>query len=357
MSAQHQVSIFKVATMYMGAVIGAGFASGQEIMQFFTVYGRDAYKELILVTLLFSYLGASTLYLAVKLRTNHYLDLVRYLLGPRSGVLFDGLIMAMLLGGVGIMLSGSGAVFEEHLHLPAWLGIALVAAINYLILWRGLAGVLGINAVLVPVKITIIVVLCLLIVNSQNTMDIGFGLENILIEHTSRTWFMSGILYVSYNMILVLAVLATLGPGLSRVKAVTGGAMGGIGLGLTAAVLCWAGLALLPGILNYQVPTIYMAELVIGAWKYPMGFLIWLAILTTALANTHGLAARWGMPGSARYRWAALGILVLALPAAMVDFDRLVGVVYPMFGYAGLLMMLALMLAPIRYKLAHRHYR
>ncbi|MDO3677624.1 hypothetical protein [Paenibacillus ehimensis] len=34
------VSILQIAATYTGTVVGAGFASGQSIMQFFTVYGH-----------------------------------------------------------------------------------------------------------------------------------------------------------------------------------------------------------------------------------------------------------------------------------------------------------------------------
>jgi uncharacterized membrane protein YkvI len=331
--------------MYIGSVIGAGFASGQEISQFFIVHGGNALREVILVTLLFSYLGASILYLAVKLKTNNYLSLINRLLGKKVGYFFDLLSMAMLLGGLSVMFSGSGAVFEEHLKIDAWLGIALVALINGVVMLKGLHGVLWINAILVPVKITAIFILCLLVIHTQNKTgclpDPGQPVEKIF-----RSWVWSGILYVSYNMMLVLAVLATLGKSISIPKAAAGGVIGGVGLGLTAGIMCLAGIALWPKILAYKVPTIYMAGMIHESIKLPIGLLIWLAILTTAVANTHGLAARIAAPGSIKYKLAGLCVTLLAIPLSLVDFDRLVNTIYPVFGYAGLVIIAALLLAP-----------
>jgi len=76
LSLSKQISVLKIAAMYMGAVIGAGFASGQEIMQFIIVHGRDGIKEVLLVTFLFCYLGAIILYLSKKLKTDNYLILI-----------------------------------------------------------------------------------------------------------------------------------------------------------------------------------------------------------------------------------------------------------------------------------------
>jgi uncharacterized membrane protein YkvI len=47
----------KISTAYIGAVIGAGFASGQEIMQFFILHDGKGLTGAVLATLLFSYLG------------------------------------------------------------------------------------------------------------------------------------------------------------------------------------------------------------------------------------------------------------------------------------------------------------
>lgn len=334
------VSMFKIATMYIGAVIGAGFASGQEILQFFVVQGENALWEIIMVTLLFSYLGALILYLSVKLQTNNYLNLIHKLLGKKGGLLYDWLSIAVLLGGLSVMFSGSGAVFEEHLKLDAWLGITLMILINGIVIICGLHGVLWVNAILVPVKITVIAILCLIVIH----MKAGWP-DQIQYVDSTRSWIWSGILYVSYNIILVLAVLATLGKSVSLPRAVAGGVAGGVGLGLTAGIMCFAGIALWPVILNYQVPTIYMAGTVHQALKWPVGLLIWLAILTTAICNTHGLAARIAYPGTTKYKLAGLGVTLLAIPLSMVDFDRLVGMIYPVFGYAGLIIIVALLLA------------
>ena len=54
-------SIFALASVYVGTVIGAGFASGQEILQFFGKYGYKGIPGIIVITILFSLLGASVL--------------------------------------------------------------------------------------------------------------------------------------------------------------------------------------------------------------------------------------------------------------------------------------------------------
>jgi len=231
------------------------------------------------------------------------------------------------------------------LFAPAWLGICMIVLVNCLVVLGGLQGVIWINAVLVPIKIVALFLVCILTINAHDAL----GMMNNITEpavSVQRHWVWSGLLYVSYNMILVVAVLSTLGKSITVRKAVIGGAVGGAALGATAGVVCLAGISLYPEIINYKVPTLYMAGIIGKGFKVPIGVLIWLAIVTTAVANMHGLAARVAGPGSKRYKTIGIGVTIMAIPLSLMEFDRLVGTVYPLFGYAGLLIILLLLIAP-----------
>lgn len=342
---QDQISTIKIAAMYMGAVIGAGFASGQEIMQFIVVHGSDGLKEIFLVTFLFCYLGAEILYLSEKFKTNNYLILINYLVGKKIAKLLDIISLLMLAGGLSVMLSGGGAVFSEHFNVAAWYGILIIVFINCWVLLCGLQGVVWVNVILVPLKIIAILLISLLVIRIQNAPAI-INITVQTTENTYRHWFISGLLYVSYNMILVIAVLSTIGKGISSKKAVAGGVLGGLGLGVTAGIMLLAGLTVYPEIKEYKVPMLYMAGIIGAGVKGVMGLLIWAAILTTTIANAHGFAARLAEPGSGRYKIIGIGVTLLAMPLARFDFDKLVAVIYPIFGYAGLLLIIVLIIGP-----------
>jgi len=341
------ISVFKIAAMYVGAVIGAGFASGQEIMQFFTVYGIKGLWGVVVASLLLAYLGASILYLSVQYGTGNYLLLINNLTAPWVAKIFDLLSMAMLLAGLSVMLSGSGAVFSEYLKITAWPGVLFLLFIVNLVLTGGMTGVIRFNSWLVPVKLAAIIIVSLLVlVIFKGATPSPEGISSSFFVSPGN-WFLSGVLYVSYNMILVLAVLSTLGDRVTSRRAVAGGVVGGVVLGIAVGVLLLAQLKLYPAIAGYKVPVLFMAGEIGDMFRIPVAILIWLAILTTAVANAHGLAARFAPPGSLKYKLVGGGCTLLALPLARLDFDRLVGTIYPVFGYAGLLMMFVLLVNPL----------
>lgn len=238
-------SVYKVMALYLGAVIGAGFASGQEILQFFIVFGAEGIKGVALAAVLFGYLGGLVMVLAVYTGSSNYSDIYRKILGKIPGRIMDILCIAMLPGGLVVMLAGGGAVFSEHLGLPGLAGTALIALVTITVLSGGMRGVVSANAVLVPLKVAVILLICLVtLIYSPNPTESGSGGA---VSYGSRVnWAWSAILYVSYNMVVPLAVLSSLGKSVSLRAGLAGGALGGLVLGAVVAVVAITGLGFIP---------------------------------------------------------------------------------------------------------------
>ena len=76
--------IVRVAFTYIGTVVGAGFASGQEILQFFTRYGWLASLTIALSTMLFIWIGIKLMLMAHDLKAESYEDLNQVLFGRKN---------------------------------------------------------------------------------------------------------------------------------------------------------------------------------------------------------------------------------------------------------------------------------
>lgn len=345
--------LIKVIATYMGAVIGAGFASGQEIMQFFIVFGQCGLWGVVLATTLFSYLGALILYLAVNNRFTSYREMLYFLLGPSIASFMDVLSLIMLAGGLGVMLAGSGAVFSEQLGLPAWLGSVATALVTGMVIMGSLQRVMIANVILVPLKIVVILVVALIALVLH-----GLPSGQLLAEATGPTvagnWVWSAILYVSYNMIVPVAVLASLGRSVTTRVGVWGGILGGLGMGVAAGLITLVGLSFYPMIMLYEIPLLYIAGNLNEGLRVMLSVLIWLAILTTAIANAHGFASRLDPDQGRHYKLAGLGITGVALTLSGMDFSLLVRTLYPLFGYAGLILLVALLVVPVYRRLLQR---
>lgn len=337
-------TVYKIAALYTGAVIGAGFASGQEILQFFIIFKEKGLWGVLLASILFTCLGGLVMFLAVSIKSNNYTDVYRLVLGKIPGRIMDVLSLIMLPGGLVVMLAGGSAVFSEHLGLPGWLGTLLIACITIAVLSRGLQGVVSANAALVPIKVLVILLICffsLIYAPGCTTSEMYGGAS-----YAGRiNWLWSAVLYVSYNMVVPVAVLSSLGGRVSVREGVLGGAAGGMAIGFVTGMVFLAGLNYFPEIAGYEVPLLYIAGQLGTAVKMALGPLIWLAILTTAIADAHGFASRFDEAHSQRYKNIGAATVIMAVPISTLKFSFLVSFLYPLFGYVGLLLLLALLVA------------
>jgi uncharacterized membrane protein YkvI len=330
-----------VTAAVIGTMAGAGFASGQELVQFFLCLGPRAPAALALMAVLLSLAAGLARYLAGQWRTQCYRDFLVVLLGSWAKPA-DLATAAFLFGGVAIMLAGSGAVARQYFGLPPLAGsLACVAVASLAGLGRG-RGLLLLNAILVPVMLLIMVVAAGTIIFHRAgplpavpPLPAG-GL-------VSNSWFLNAGLYVAYNM-LGLAVLLTSLPGR---QGVAGAGLGGLLLGGVAYLLVTAMAGLSPAALRSELPLLHLVAGIHAGMPRLFALALWLAMVTTAASDLFGLVSRLNqIPGLTPVR-AVTGVWVLAVPVAGCGFITLVSWIYPFFGYLGLVF---LVLALVRYQ-------
>lgn len=325
--------IFQVAATYVGAVMGAGFASGQEIQQFFINFGGMGLIGILISTALFAILGWIMLDLQNRWRVASYAEFFEYLLGKKWGSRMDILVSLLLFIGMTAMMSGAGAVFQQYFDLSPWLGIILTALVIALALWFKGEGVLWINTMLIPLKFIFCMGIAMwAVLFAGDTKGISVEITTNPLIHN---WLFSGILYVSFNLTLAMVVFASLGKEVQKSEARIGAVFGGAALGMFALVI---GLALLrfPQVSGFEIPMVAVAG---GLGPWPAFFyviVLWLAMLTAAIGNGFSLINHMEKKLKINYKSGALLLLLLVVPLSGVQFSMIVKTIYPIFGYLGL---------------------
>lgn len=334
----------KIGATFMGAVIGAGFATGQEIIQFFTLFSVKGFWGIIFATAMFCFLGTKTLLITKQIRGDSYYDFINFYYGSKVTVLVDLVLALILLVGLGVMLSGSGALFQEHLNLPYSWGVAILVSCTVLVLLGGVERLQKINIVLMPLLMLFTVTLSLAIILANP--GLSQGQEAIPGPRVASHWLIASMLYVGYNMLLTIVILSSLGHSLKKKIYVAGGIGGGLGLGILALLVYFVSMAYMPEVVNYQVPMLYIASYLSPVFQRAYIFIIWIAILTTAIANAFGFAKRV----EARTGWSPglVGLLATlgVIPIATVEFKDLVSYVYPVLGYLGVIVFISMVVRP-----------
>lgn len=326
----------RIAAVYVGTVVGAGFATGQEILQFFTYFGLRGLVAQVLATGLFALFGVIVLDMGRKLQAQSHQPLIERAGGEWLGGAIDWLITFFLFGALAVMIAGSGAVFAEQFHLPRLLGTVAMALAAGATVLLGLRGVVAAISAVAPVLVVSVLGISLYTLFSQGLAP---GALAFFAPARAATpwWPVSALLYVSYNLVLAISVLGPLGAAAAAPRHLRlGGLLGGLTLGLSAVAINLGLLAGLPETAAYEVPMLELVRRFPPAIQFGYSLVLWAEVYTTAVGSLYGLAARLVGPGTARYRRFVIGASLAALGAGQVGFSKMVGVLFPLVGYAGL---------------------
>lgn len=324
--------------------MGAGFASGQEILQFFGFYGTRGMVGVLLAAGLFTLVGGVILRLGRELAATSYRELVEGVAGPYLGRVFDGAITFFLFGILAAMAAGSGALFREQFGLPGLLGGGLLLAATALTVLLGLHGVIASLSFVAPVLLASVFLVSLQVLRTT-PVHTGWARPDLALL---PSWWLAALVYAAYNLLLASPILAPLGTAAAPGAIGPGALLGGIGLGAGALAILLTLLAQVPAALEVEVPMVLAAGAVHPAARVAYGVVLLAEVYTTAVASLYGLVARFVDEAHPARRAAVILTAAAAWAASLIGFARLVRHVYALAGVVGLALFATLLWQAVR---------
>ncbi|MGO4730038.1 YkvI family membrane protein [Paenibacillus sp. 2KB_22] len=321
--------VLQIAFTYIGTVVGAGFATGQEILQFFTQYGKWATVTIGLSTILFVWLGTKMMLIAHDTGSRSYEDLNKHLFGPKAGKWITWVTLLILIGVNSVMLAGAGSVFVEHLGLHYQTGLIVTLVGTYLLLGRGIQAILQMNSIVVPMML----LLSLLMITSTIHHPGASRFITLTTDSNPIQVWLSPLLYSSFNLALAQAVLVPVGNQIrSRNVLKWGGVLGGIGVGFMLMAAHFAMSAQMPGIIQFEIPMGSIAFQLGWAVQSVYVSLIFMEIFSTFVADIYGMTLQLRQHIRVHPRFITLTIMLLCYSLSQFGFSSLLSILYPIFG-------------------------
>lgn len=307
-------------------MIGAGFASGQEIVKFFVDFGSMGVWGAVLGGSIIALVGGFTTNIVNKNNISNYGDLLSFMFPQKIAKLMDIIIFISIWVSLGVMFIGSSNILFEQFGIPVFMGVGIISTVICLFLWVGIDGLLRANSVLVP----FLIILTLF----SSTYYLVNPLPCLQVKSSLLpNWWVSGILYATLNMLLGIVIITSLKEENKKIP-LSGGILGGVILGVLSLLIIKS-LSLLPHSMLYtEMPLLTLSlsiNKVIGN-LYIIGLLV--AMLTTALADTHSVCKR--LERRFTYRKALPIIIISTFVFIPFKFSVLVGFLYPVIGYIGI---------------------
>lgn len=344
--------LVRVAT-YAGAIIafliGSGFATGQEILQYFTSYGyAGIFGTGLLVLLLMSYVAVEFFIVGQAKKFEKPSRIFHYYCGKYLGTFFDYFSVLFVFLSFTVMVAGAGAVFEEHYGMSKYFGGVGLAIVVGLSVWFGLKNLVDVIGKIGPLIVVVAVGLGLMGI-LRNPSGIAEGqalLPTLDLTQASTNWFMSGLSYVGFCMLWLAAFLTALSKTARNRKEATAGALTGATVFSLACVI--VGLGLLANITRVggtEIPMLVLAADINPILAAGISVMILAGIYTTAVPLLWTVSSRFYADRTPGFKYLTVILAVAGtVIGLLLPFSQMVNLVYVVNGYVGILL-LVLMLA------------
>lgn len=337
--------ILIIGLAYFGVTVGAGFGSGQEILQYYVSYGW------------WGLAGAAVNLLIMPLTAMAILQYGSYFRAQSHGRVFDsitssfmakfmdyGLSAAQFCIGF-VMLAGAGSNLHQQFGLPLWVGSALMVV---LMIGAGMfdADRVG-NIIGMITPAMIIVILCAAgysILTFTGTLGEvhSFAIENA--TSTLPNWFLATVNYTGLSMFSGIAMAIIIGgQNWSPQAAGWGGFLGGSTFGILLVLMSIGLLLSIEDVYTSDLPTLALVNEMSPVLGVFAAIATYLMIFSTSLGVFYSLGKRLAAPRPQHYRMIFIAVSLVGFILSFLPFRELVNSVFPWLGWLGIIFILVLL--------------
>lgn len=331
------VSVFSVAMAIIGTVIGAGYASGQELMQYFGDYGDMAVPGLVVTGVCFFLYGMIGMLTARRMNNGNYAEVMAPMKNKFIGIALDVALVLFLYGILVIMVAGAGALFQAQFGTSTYVGSGTLIVITIVACWWGTKSIVAGMNIAVPILIVgAIIVAALVIINPQADPEVSRAIPRTP-NPMLGNWFTAGVNYVTFNMLAACCAVIPLAITFKNNVKVFASA------GLAALILVGlAGMLVMGIVANYAVvqgealPMLALAKGISPVIGYLYAIFMFAAVFSTAIGLMLALTERFKTLSFYKPHYdrpVTVVMMVATLAMSKVGFITLVGTIYPFYGW------------------------
>lgn len=333
-------NILRLSGAFAAGGIGCGFATGQEVMQFFTAQGIMGIAGVVVSTIFFSWMGA----LFMRHGYNHSLDTpvktFEFYYGERIGRAVELLVQVFIFGTYVIMVSGGGSILHQCFGVPQTIGRTVLIVLGFFTVCLGLVRFLDLISFIgtALAVLTVIVGIVSFIPRAGLLPEMAQASQSLEITKTSGGWLWSAILYPSFNSLAIVILSCRAGcEAKSSKEATLGGLIGGILFGLAIFAQNLGLLANIKTVFMADIPTVALVATISPVFESILAITIFIGIYSAGIPMLWSIGAHFAEDRTRRFTLVTLALSVLAFILGSVsNFKSLINTIYPASGYLAL---------------------
>lgn len=343
--------ILKISLAFVGLVVGAGFSTGQEIIQYFISFGTVGFWGAVLAGVITVISGGVIIQTGSYFLARDHRPVFKNVSHPVVSTLVDWSITLTLFGIGFVMLAGAGSTLEQQLGLPEWAGAAIMTA---LVMMTGMLDVDRVSDIISWITPVIVVAVVIAFIYTMFNIPEDFGFINDIASQAAspvQPWWLSAINYSCMALMLGVSMCLVIGGNTPTPRIAGWGGLGG-GTLFTVLLLMMAIILLfnIEEIGDSEVPMLSMFGSMHPLLGLLMVLFIYGMIFNTAIGMFYALGRRLTTRCPSLYKPVFLVTCLVGYAVSFAGFSELLSWVYPAIGYIGIIMITVLVLWWFRHR-------
>ncbi|MBD7912244.1 YkvI family membrane protein [Clostridium cibarium] len=324
--------------------IGAGFATGQEVLQFFTTSGANGIIAAVIFLALMSGLTYILYGIGQKKKFGNPYDVFEYYCGKVIGQVYIWYTVVLVYAIFVVMLAGAGATINQYYGIPTYVGTGVIALLSLGTVVLGVEKLIEIIGVIGPIKIIFVAIVGVsgiaTLINQPNLLSEASNLIPTLgFQTASSNWAWSGILYAFLALMVSIPFQVDCGASAKSLKeARTAGLIGTIAFTVAIISLVIAELVYYKLIVGQQVPTLAIANHISPVLGLIFSVLIVLSIYSAVASFLLVTVRKFAVDKTKKFNTIAIILTAIGMIfGGILPFDKLVNILYPLAGYSAII--------------------
>lgn len=307
---------------------------GQEIYLFFFRFGNKGIIGAIISSLVIGGIIFLTFRLIRQKNITDYYEFLETINRTRTNVKFNKIISYIvnifLLISFYIMIAGFSAYIFQELKISPIIGSTVIALLSYLTFGKNLEGIIKVNTFLIPILIAFIIMLG--VISARGRTEV----ENMNI-YEEGNWIISGVLYGSYNSIILIPILITLKKYIKNTYQTIMISSTTVFIIILLVISIYEILSKINiDISGIELPITYAVSFMGIGYKIIYSFIITSSIFTTAISSGYAFLNNISKTKK-MYKYLNFFICISGILISGIGFSNLINYLYPCFGVLGLI--------------------
>lgn len=343
-----------VAASFVGIVVGAGFASGMEALQYFVAYGTNGFYGVILASVTMLFAATAFMTFGSYFLANEHNEVFYNVTSKPAAFIMDWSAVACMFSVGFVMFAGAGSNLQQSFGWPIWIGAVAMLALMLIV---GRFDVDKVSSVIGWATPLLVVFVLIGSIYSFTQVDVNwnevgdYAQQEVARADGTPFWWLGALNHTGLNALCgVSMALVMAGDEFDTKSTRYGGILGGAIYAVMLALLVASLLIQVESVNGADMPLLAVIDNVDPVLGFIMTWVIFLMVFNTCLGMFYALAKRLTSKHPERFYPTYAIACVVGFGLSFAGFQPLVNSLYPILGYLGLFVMAVMTVTYLRHR-------